>query len=466
MSAEIHKTIMIVDHDDDFLEWVDKHLRTPNTDILCYNDSQSALDDYLKKHPDLLITELFVKPLQGMDLIKKVRLNDPNAQVILTTSFPPSSAVIEAMRLGAYDVLRKETLPYDLRPIVEEALKAGDEIKSTAENSDKANKKEATDESIIGRSSAMQDVFKMIGRASRGDAPVLITGESGAGKEIVAGAIHKFSKRSGSEFVAINCAAIPENLLESELFGHEKGSFTGAHSLRKGRFEQCDGGTLFLDEIGDMPIHTQSKILRTLQSGEFSRVGGNENLTADVRILAATNKDLEECVKNGEFREDLFYRLNVVRVHIPPLRQRKEDIKLLADFFLKRNAEQKKAPRLRLSSESAELLESYNWPGNVRELENTLYRASLLATADVLLPKDIPLGITEPGEELDSKNRDSKIRDSMNTLKKTSGKNPFIPWIESEFANASYLEHEKNLDLTAEFLGITVERLEELLKKS
>ena len=215
-----------------------------------------------------------------------------------------------------------------------------------------------------------------------------------------------------------------------------------------------------------MPIHTQSKILRTLQSGEFSRVGGNENLTADVRILAATNKDLEECVKNGEFREDLFYRLNVVRVHIPPLRQRKEDIKLLADFFLKRNAEQKKAPRLRLSSESAELLESYNWPGNVRELENTLYRASLLATADVLLPKDIPLGITEPGEELDSKNRDSKIRDSMNTLKKTSGKNPFIPWIESEFANASYLEHEKNLDLTAEFLGITVERLEELLKKS
>ena len=236
--------------------------------------------------------------------------------------------------------------------------------------------------------------------------------------------------------------------------------------MRKGRFEQCDGGTLFLDEIGDMPIHTQSKILRTLQSGEFSRVGGNENLTADVRILAATNKDLEECVKNGEFREDLFYRLNVVRVHIPPLRQRREDIKLLADFFLKRNAELKKAPKLRLSSESVELLESHNWPGNVRELENTLYRASLLATADVLLPKDIPLGIIEQGEELDSKNKESSIKDSISILKKASGKNPFIPWVESEFAKASYLEHEKDLDLTAKFLGISLERLDEILEKN
>jgi len=304
----------------------------------------------------------------------------------------------------------------------------------------------------------------MVGRASRGDAPVLITGESGAGKEIVAGAIHKFSKRSGSEFIAINCAAIPENLLESELFGHEKGAFTGAHSLRKGRFEQCDGGTLFLDEIGDMPIHTQSKILRTLQSGEFSRVGGNENLTADVRILAATNKDLEFCVKNGEFREDLFYRLNVVRVHIPPLRQRIEDIKLLAEFFLKRNAEQKKAPKLRLSSESIELLEAYNWPGNVRELENTLYRASLLSTADVLLPKDIPLGNLDSDNISTSQNLESTIKESISTLKKASGKNPLMAWIETEFAKSSFLEHEKDLDLTSSFLGISVTRLKELLK--
>lgn len=464
MSKNDTKTIMVVDPDEDFLGWADKHLRTPNTNVICLNDSKVALDKYLEEHPDLLITELFVKPLQGMDLIKKVRLNDPNAQVILTTAFPPSSAVIEAMRLGAYDVLRKESLPYDLRPVVEEALKAGEEIKSTSASAAESNKADGPDETIIGRSSAMQSVFKMVGRASRGDAPVLITGESGAGKEIVAGAIHKFSKRSGSEFVAINCAAIPENLLESELFGHEKGSFTGAHSLRKGRFEQCDGGTLFLDEIGDMPIHTQSKILRTLQSGEFSRVGGNENLTADVRILAATNKDLEFCVKTGEFREDLFYRLNVVRVHIPPLRQRIEDIKLLAEFFLKRNAKQKKAPKLRLSSESIELLEAYHWPGNVRELENTLYRASLLSTADVLLPKDIPLGSLDSDNISNSQNLKSKIKESINTLKKASAKKPLMPWIETEFAKSSFLEHEKDLDLTANFLGISVKRLKELLK--
>ena len=464
MSKDDTKTIMVVDPDEDFLGWADKHLRTPNTDVICINDSKVALEQYLEQHPDLLITELFVKPLQGMDLIKKIRLNDPNAQVILTTAFPPSSAVIEAMRLGAYDVLRKESLPYDLRPVVEEALKAGEEIKSTSASATESKKADGPDETIIGRSSAMQSVFKMVGRASRGDAPVLITGESGAGKEIVAGAIHKFSKRSGSEFIAINCAAIPENLLESELFGHEKGAFTGAHSLRKGRFEQCDGGTLFLDEIGDMPIHTQSKILRTLQSGEFSRVGGNENLTADVRILAATNKDLEFCVKNGEFREDLFYRLNVVRVHIPPLRQRIEDIKLLAEFFLKRNAEQKKAPKLRLSSESIELLEAYHWPGNVRELENTLYRASLLSTADVLLPKDIPLGNLDSDNISTSQNLESTIKESISTLKKASGKKPLMAWIETEFAKSSFLEHEKDLDLTSNFLGISVTRLKELLK--
>ena len=444
MSADIKKTIMVVDPDEDFLSWADKHLRTPSTDIICLSNSETALNAYLEDRPDLLITELFIKPLDGMELIKKIRLNDPNAQIVLTTGFPPTNAVIEAMKLGAYDVLRKESLPYDLRPVVEEALAASDAISETSKLNEPTNSKGTPDDTIIGIAPKMQEVFKMVGRASRGDAPVLITGESGAGKEIVAGAIHKHSKRSGSEFVAINCAAIPENLLESELFGHEKGSFTGAHSLRKGRFEQCDGGTLFLDEIGDMPIQTQSKILRTLQSGEFSRVGGNETLLADVRILAATNKDLELCVKEGLFREDLFYRLNVMRVHIPPLRKRREDIKLLAEFFLRRNAEQKKAPKLRLSSDSIELLESYRWPGNVRELENTLYRASLLATADVLLPKDIPLG---PGSDPDNskpENNQLAINEALETL---------ISATEEELGQA------------AEKLGISISKLKEILGK-
>ena len=250
----------------------------------------------------------------------------------------------------------------------------------------------------------MQGVFKLIGRASRSTAPVLITGESGSGKEVVARAIHKFSARQHKEFVAINCAAIPENLLESELFGHEKGSFTGAVAQRVGRFEQCDGGTLFLDEIGDMPLPVQSKILRVLQEGEFSRVGGNQTLRTDVRILAATNRPLEHDVETGRFREDLFYRLNVIRIHIPPLRERPEDVLPLANFFLQRLAREHRLPPHRLSEEAIRHLEDHHWPGNVRELENTLARACVLATADVLLPKDIPLGsaqLARPGASPD-----------------------------------------------------------------
>ena len=239
----------------------------------------------------------------------------------------------------------------------------------------------------------MQQVFKMIGRVAHSEAPVMITGESGSGKELVARAIHHYSRRSEKFFVAINCAAIPETLLESELFGHEKGSFTGAVTQRVGRFEQSDGGTLFLDEIGEMPMSVQSKILRVLQEGEFSRLGGNVTLHADVRIVAATNKNLEQEVARKQFREDLFYRLNVVRVHLPPLRQRVEDIRLLCEYFLAKISLQKHLPRVHLSEEALKVMEGYPWPGNVRELENTLQRASVLATADLLLPKDIPLGM-------------------------------------------------------------------------
>src|ERR1700676_2095255 len=238
----------------------------------------------------------------------------------------------------------------------------------------------------------MQQVFKMVGRVSHSDAPVMITGESGSGKELVARAIHHYSNRSGQAFIAINCAAIPENLLESELFGHEKGAFTGAAAMRIGRFEQSNGGTLFLDEIGEMPLAVQSKILRVLWGGEFSRVGGNATIKTDVRIIAATNKTLEQEVAKKLFREDLFYRLNVVRIHLPPLRQRKEDIRLLAEYFLKKIATLKHLPQLKLSEEGVKLMEEYPWPGNVRELENTIQRTCVLATSDVLLPKDIPLG--------------------------------------------------------------------------
>ncbi|MCB1228741.1 MAG: sigma-54-dependent Fis family transcriptional regulator, partial [Verrucomicrobiae bacterium] len=292
-----------------------------------------------------------------------------------------------------FDVLRKESLSFELRPSVEKALQAAEQTRIATEAAMEKSPRETSSDLIIGRSPAMQDVFKLIGRVARADAPVLITGESGVGKEVVANAVHKFSRRASAEYVAINCAAIPGNLLESELFGHEKGAFTGAVSQRVGRFEQCDGGTLFLDEIGDMPLEIQSKLLRVLQSGEFSRVGGNQTLTSNVRILAATNKHLEAEVEGGRFREDLFYRLNVVRIHIPPLRQRREDIRLLAEHFLSRQGEGSGiGRRMQFSPEAIDQLEHHDWPGNVRELENTIQRACVLATGNVLLPRDLPLG--------------------------------------------------------------------------
>lgn len=387
------QTILLIDPESDFLEWAARWLSNESVRCVTAARADEGLKIAAEAKPDLVITELHLQPFSGMDLLKRLRLQDPNAMVILTTGFPPTNAVIESMKLGAFDFLRKEALPYDLRPVVESALKARDEVRVQPQAAPvQESGFDLGEHAMIGRSPAMQEVFKMIGRVSRGDAAVMITGESGCGKEIVARAIHRFSPRANRDFVAINCAAIPENLLESELFGHEKGSFTGAQQQRIGRFEQCDGGTLFLDEIGDMPFTLQSKILRVLQEGEFSRVGGNSTIRTDVRIIAATNRNLEKEVEQGRFREDLFYRLNVVRIHLPPLRERPEDIRLLAAFFLQRLAKKRGNSRLRIAEDTFKLLESYNWPGNVRELENTIQRACALANTEVLLPRDIPLG--------------------------------------------------------------------------
>ncbi|MEZ5302937.1 MAG: sigma-54 dependent transcriptional regulator [Verrucomicrobiales bacterium] len=388
------QSILIVDPDTDFAAWASRHLAAPSIETLTSNNTEEGFRIFRDRRPDVVISELKVMPDSGMEFLRRIREVDPKAMVLLTTGFPPSSAVIEAMRLGAYEFLRKESLPFELRPVVEGALRARDEMRAAAQEPPPGRDDTAQlfQEDFIGTSPSMQEVYKLIGRVSRSDATVMITGENGCGKERVARAIHKFSPRAKREFVAINCAAIPDNLLESELFGHEKGAFTGATAQRIGRFEQCDGGTLFLDEIGDMPMPVQSKILRVLQEGEFSRLGGNTTLKADVRILAATNKVLEREVEAGRFREDLFYRLNVIRIHLPPLRQRREDIRLLAEFFLKAAARRSGGRPLRLSEEAVGELENYDWPGNVRELENAIQRACVLATTEVILPRDIPLG--------------------------------------------------------------------------
>jgi two-component system, NtrC family, nitrogen regulation response regulator GlnG len=475
------QTILVVDPDPDFLAWVQKHLSTDTVRVIGVAQPDQALTLYTKEKPDLVLAELHTQPLSGMELLRRLRQNDPNALVILNAGFPPTNAVIEAMKLGAYEFLRKESLAYELRPVAEDALRTRESLKTPAP----PVPLDSLQQTIIGQSAPMQSVFKMIGRASRSFAPVLITGESGCGKEVVARAIHKFSARQHKEFVAINCAAIPENLLESELFGHEKGSFTGAVAQRIGRFEQCDGGTLFMDEIGDMPLPVQGKILRTLQEGEITRVGGNQTLRTDVRILAATNRDLESDVTTNRFREDLFYRLNVIRIHLPPLRERRDDILPLAQFFLQRLSKEHRLPPHRLSDDAIEHLLSWHWPGNVRELENTLARACVLSSSEMLLPKDIPLGTGSTGsvnfstlanaasgsssDEAVPDEKSDPIAAAARLLLTAAEKNPgssVLKALEDELIRQALEKAQGNQKQAAQWLSLTPAALAKKLKSS
>ncbi len=385
-SAE--QTILLVDSDIDYLEWATKHLDAEGLRILRCDHAEKAAKVCDTTDVDLVIADIPLQPFDGLVLLRRIRAAHPGILVILTDGFPTTSQVIEATQQGAQDILKKEALTFELRPVVENALRELDQRRAAIDTKSSLNNPQGKVK-IIGNSRALQDVFKIVGRVARTDAPVLVSGESGTGKELVANAVHEYSPRAKNEVIAINCGAIPENLLESELFGHEKGSFTGAINRRAGLFEQCDGGTLFLDEIGDMPSSVQVKLLRVLQDGTFTRVGSNELQKSDVRIVAATNKNLAEEVSKGNFREDLFYRLNVVEIHLPPLRARTDDIPLLADHFLRLTIKRNNIPPMRLSAEAMDHLKNHRWPGNVRELENTIARACALASNEVLLPSDI-----------------------------------------------------------------------------
>jgi two-component system nitrogen regulation response regulator GlnG len=332
--------------------------------------------------------------MTGLETLRRLRQSNAKLPVIMMTAYGTTQTAIEAMKLGAYDYLLK---PFDvpkLKQIITSALKSARDMKQVV-SYEPLLESEDYELGIVGRSEAMQNVFKLIGQLAASDATALITGESGTGKELVARAIYHHSGRNDKPFLAINCAAIPENLLESELFGHERGAFTGATMQRIGKFEQCNGGTIFLDEIGDMTSATQTKILRVLQSGMFERVGGNQPITVDVRVIAATNKPLEQAVAAKQFREDLFYRLNVVRIPIPPLRERREDIPLLVNYFLKRFAQGQSQPPKSISPGAVQSLAAYFWPGNVRELENVIQRALVISKGEAILPGDLPAGIVE-----------------------------------------------------------------------
>ena len=312
--------------------------------------------------------------MNGLETLRQIRATNPKLLVVMMTAYGTTQTAIEAMKLGAYDYLLKPFDAVKIKELIGNALKAARDMKQVV-SYQPLLESEDYELGIVGRSQAMQQVFKLIGQvAASTDATALITGESGTGKELVARAIYHHSDRAQQPFLAVNCAAIPEQLLESELFGHERGSFTGATLQRVGKFEQCNKGTIFLDEIGDMTPTTQTKILRVLQSGTFERVGGNQPISVDVRVIAATNKPLEAAVAAKQFREDLFYRLNVVRIHIPPLRDRRDDIPLLVNYFLEENfaREQQTQPPKSIATSVIKALEKYHWPGNVRELQNAI----------------------------------------------------------------------------------------------
>ena len=341
--------------------------------------------------PDLVLLDLRLPGVYGLDILKELKKENPTLPVVIMTGYSSAEVVIESMKQGAEEYIAKPFQLEKLEEIVKQVLKRKDFRLNLEASLIKRIDSDGARGEIIGRSPEIVEIAKLIGQVASTDASVLILGESGTGKELVARAIHRNSPRKDRPFISVNCAALPENLLESELFGHEKGAFTGAYHRKLGKFEQCDGGTIFLDEIADMSLLTQSKVLRVLQRQEFERVGGEQTIKVNVRVIAATNKSLVNCMKEKTFRVDLFYRLKVVSIYMPALRERKSDIPLLVENFIRKFAHKANKQIKGVSDEAMKFLFKYSWPGNVRELENNIHSAIVMSKGDVLLPEHFPI---------------------------------------------------------------------------
>ncbi len=376
-------TVWIVD-DDRSIRWVlKKALERDGLAAVDFETGEEALAALERGAPDVLITDIRMPRLDGLSLMQRFHAAANELPVIVMTAHSDLDAAVSAYEGGAFEYLPK---PFDVEEAVELVQRAAAAARSSA--APDAAREELPE--IIGEAPAMQEVFRAIGRLSRSNITVLINGESGTGKELVAGALHRHSPRAGKPFIALNMAAIPRDLMESELFGHEKGAFTGAHQVRRGRFEQADGGTLFLDEIGDMPAELQTRLLRVLADGEFYRVGAHTPMRVDVRIIAATHQNLEALVEEGRFREDLFHRLNVIRIHCPALRERQADIPALAEHFLRKAAAELNVEPKQLTPAVESRFQALAWPGNVRELENTCRWLTVMASGREVHPEDLP----------------------------------------------------------------------------
>jgi DNA-binding NtrC family response regulator len=416
--------ILVVDDDPDIRKILRDRLETLAYDIVTAENGQEALDRVVQEEPDLILLDLQMPELDGIQVLKRLK-EQSELPVIIMTAFGTIEKAVQAMKQGAFDFVTKPFSSDHLDLVIKKAL---DSRALKQENLYLQEELNAPYREILGQSpnlkAAVETAQKVAGTAST----VLLLGESGTGKEVFARSIHRWSPRAPRPFVVINCVALRDELLESELFGHEKGAFTGAHQMKRGKLEIANGGTVFLDEIGDFKPELQAKLLRVLQEREFERVGGTKPLHVDIRIIAATNQDLHKAVQEGRFREDLFFRLNVVTIPLPPLRERNEDIPLLTDFFLRRACNTLKKPPMKISSVALDHLKRYHWPGNVRELGNLIERAAVLATGDEIMPQDLPLqtALTQTDENHWGKSYHDAVRSFQRemiqrALQRTSG---------------------------------------------
>ncbi|HZR45057.1 MAG TPA: sigma-54 dependent transcriptional regulator [Candidatus Manganitrophaceae bacterium] len=390
--------ILVVDDDPDIRRVLQDRMETLGFQVVTAENGQEALEKVGREEPDLVFLDLQMPLMNGIQVLRRLK-EHPELTVIIITAFGTVEKAVEAMKEGAFDFITKPFSPDHLDVVLKKAL---ERRALKEENVYLHEEMDAPYREIRGESPKIREAIEMAKRVAQTPSTVLLTGESGTGKEVFARSIHRWSPRSQAPFVVVNCVALRDELVESELFGHEKGAFTGAHQMRRGKIEIADGGTLFLDEIGDFKLELQAKLLRFIQEREFERVGGSKQIQVDIRIIAATNQDLQKAVSEGRFREDLFFRLNVVSICLPPLRERREDIPLLVPFLLQRSCQSVKKPLMKISEEAMSHLINYRWPGNVRELGNLIERAVVLAQGDEIRPEDIPLLQGRPAPEKNS----------------------------------------------------------------
>jgi two-component system response regulator AtoC len=439
------RTILVADDDASIRSLLKQLLSDEGYNVVEATTGSEVVEKVKDVNPDLVIMDVRMPELDGIEALSKLKVSSPKTSVLIMTAFGSSNNAIRAMELGAFDYITK---PFELdkishtvkrvieyRDLTSEVQVLRDEISSLVQT-----------ERIVGNSPAMQEVYKIVGKVAKADATVLITGESGTGKELVAEALHYNSNRRSGPIVKVSCAALPETLLEAELFGHEKGSFTGAMTQRRGRFEMADKGTIFLDEIGEMSLPMQTKLLRVLQERKIERVGSSLPIKVDIRIICATNKDLQRQVEQQRFRDDLFYRLNVINIHMPPLRDRKEDIPALVEHFLAKHRYSATAQPAAISEEALKRLMEYEWPGNVRELENVVERAVVLSRGQIITSRELPFGDHEAGEHEEEGGDEVSVEKSF--FKKS------VAQFEKDLIMKALRDANGNRSKAAEMLGI------------